>query len=134
MSVFASPRFVRNVLLADAASGLASGALQLAFTGALASALQLPAALLYESGLFLVAYGAALAVLALRRAIPRALVGLVMVGNVGWAVGCVALLATGALAPTALGAAWVLAQAACVAVFAELQFMALRRASTQAWA
>ena len=43
MSIFASPRFLRNVLLADSASCLAPGALQLAFTQFPARDLSLPA-------------------------------------------------------------------------------------------
>jgi hypothetical protein len=46
MSVFSSPRFLRNVMLADAASCLATGALQAAFAAPLAQLLHLSAPLL----------------------------------------------------------------------------------------
>jgi len=58
MSVFASPRFLPNVMWADAASCAATGALQVAFTGALAALTGLPAPLLAGTGVFLLAYAA----------------------------------------------------------------------------
>lgn len=133
MSIFASPRFLRNVMLADAASCLATGALQLAFTATLAELLHLPAPLLLETGLFLVAYAALAAFVGTRDPVPRGWVRLFAIGNFAWALGCVLLLAAG-LAPTAFGVAWVLAQLACVAVLAELQWMGVRRAPVAGWA
>ena len=134
MSVFASPRFLRNVLLADAASCLASGAAQLGFTAALARLLNLPSTLLLGTGVFLVVYGAAVAFIATRNPVPRPVVWLLVFGNLGWAVACIALLASSLVTPTGLGMAWVLAQAACVAVLAELQWTGLRRAPVVGWA
>ena len=127
MSVFASPRFLPNVMWADAASCAATGALQVAFTDALARLTGLPAPLLMGTGVFLLAYAVAAAFMATRRTPPRTLIGLVVVGNFGWAVACVALLMSGMFAVTALGMAWVLAQALCVVVLAELQWTGLRR-------
>jgi hypothetical protein len=127
MSVFASPRFLPNVMWADAASCAATGALQVAFTGALARLTGLPAPLLMGTGVFLLAYAAAAAFMASRRTPPRTLIGLVVVGNFGWAVACIALLMSGIFAISALGMAWVLAQALCVLVLAELQWTGLRR-------
>jgi hypothetical protein len=134
MSITSSPNALRNVLLADALSCLATGALQLAFTDALASLLRLPSPLLVATGWFLLAYGAAVAFIATRSPVPRGFVWLFMVGNAGWAVGCVGLLVSGLVAPTALGVAWVAAQAVTVAVLAELQWMGLRRRAIAAWA
>ena len=125
MSIFASPRFLRHVLVADAASCLGSGALQLAFTTSLAGLLRLPAPLVVGTGLFLVAYGALVGLVATRDPVPRALVALFAIGNIGWAAACIALLAGGWLSPSGLGQAWVLAQAACVAVLAGLQGLSL---------
>lgn len=127
MSVFASPRFLPNVMWADAASCAATGALQLAFTDALARLTGLPALLLMGTGVFLLAYAAAAAFMASRSTPPRTLIGLVVVGNFGWAVACVALLVSGMFPVTAVGVAWVLAQAVCVIVLAELQWTGLRR-------
>jgi hypothetical protein len=127
MSVFASPRFLSNVMWADAASCAASGVLQVVFTGALARLTGLPAPLLMATGVFLLAYAVAAALMAGRLAPPRTLIGLVVAGNFGWAVACVALLVSGIFAVTALGMAWVIAQALCVVVLAELQWTGLRR-------
>lgn len=134
MSILASPRFLRNVLFADAASCLGTGVLQLAFTDALARLLNLPAPLLTGTGVFLLVYAAAVALVATREPLPRPVVWLLVAGNLGWALGCIALLASGMLAPTGLGMAWVLAQAATVAVLAELQWMGLRRTPVVGWA
>ena len=65
MSFASSPNYLRNVLLADALSCLATGALQLLFTDALVSLLRLPAPLLAGTGWFLLAYGAAVALVAM---------------------------------------------------------------------
>lgn len=132
MSVFASPRFLPNVMWADAASCAATGALQVAFTGALARLTGLPAALLMGTGVFLLAYAAAAAFMASRSTPPRTLIGLVVVGNFGWAVACAVLLVGGAFPVTALGTAWVIAQAVTVVVLAELQWTGLRRTRTRA--
>jgi hypothetical protein len=125
MTMFASPRYLRVVLWADAASCLASGALQLAALDALPRLLGLPQALLVDTGIFLVAYGLLAAWTATREAPPRGLVALFALGNLAWAVGCGAVIAL--LQPTALGIAWVAAQAATVVVLADLQWMGLRR-------
>ncbi len=127
MSLFASPRFLSRVMWADAASCAATGALQLGATGALAGLTGLPAPLLVATGAFLLAYAAAAGWMAVRAVPPRRLIGLVIAGNLGWAAGCVALLAIGGAAITPPGWAWVLAQAVTVVVLARLQWVGLRR-------
>jgi hypothetical protein len=134
MSIFASPRFLRNVLLADAVSCVATGALQVLFTERLAGLLNLPMSLLSGTGWFLLAYAATVGTIAMRDPLPRAFVGLLVAGNLGWAVGCGALLASGWVTPSALGVAWIAAQAATVAVLAELQWTGLRRTRPASWA
>ncbi|CAN7304617.1 hypothetical protein LJR130_001512 [Variovorax sp. LjRoot130] len=126
MSVFASSRFLPRVMWTDAASCAATGLLQVAFTGVLARLTGLPAPLLLGTGVFLLAYAAAAAWMASRGVPPRRLIGLVVVGNFGWAAACVALLAIGGAAIAPLGWAWVIAQALTVVVLAELQWMGLR--------
>lgn len=132
MSVLSSPNFLRNVLFADAASCVGCGALQLAAPDALAGLLGLPAALLVGTGLFLLVYAAAVAFLGSRRPVPQGPLKLVVAGNLGWAAACVALLASGAVAATALGVAYVLIQAFTVVVMAELQWFGLRSRSRAA--
>lgn len=126
MSVFASSRFLPRVMWADAASCAATGVLQLAFTGPLARLTGLPAPLLLGTGVFLLVYAAAAGWMASRAVPPRRLIGLVVLGNFGWAAACVALLAITGAAIAPLGWAWVIAQAVTVVVLAELQWMGLR--------
>ena len=97
MSMFASPRFLPRVMWADAASCAASGALQLVAGQPLADVTGLPLALLQSTGWFLLGYALLAAWMAARSPVPRRLIGLVVVGNFGWAAGCVALLAFGGL-------------------------------------
>ena len=127
MSLSGSPNFLRRVLWADSASCLASGALQLLAIEALVDWLQLPRALLLETGVFLVAYGLLVGWIATRSVLPRRLVLAIAGGNLGWAAACMLLLVAGPwVQPSALGVAWVLAQAATVLVLARLQWLGLR--------
>jgi len=125
MSMFASPRFLRGVLWADAASCLATGALQLAALDALPHLFGLPQVLLLDAGVFLVAYALMAAWAASRPVPPRRWVALFAAGNLAWAIGCG--LAVALLQPTTLGVAWIAMQAAAVLVLADLQWMGLRR-------
>jgi len=125
MSMFASPRFLRGVLWADAASCLATGALQLAALDALPRLFGLPQLLLLDTGVFLVAYGLLAAWTAARPVPPRGWVALFAAGNVAWAIGCG--FAVALLQPTGLGIAWIAVQAAAVLVLADLQWMGLLR-------
>ena len=86
MSIFASPRFLRLVMWADAASCAATGTLQLALQRPLADLTGLPPFLLAATGLFLLAYASAAAWMARRQPLPRTLIGLVALGNLGWAL------------------------------------------------
>ncbi len=122
---------LRRALLADAIfSGLS--ALLLSFAaGLLASLLNLPEALLRETGLFLIAYAALVGWLGTRQAMPKVLVGIVVAGNAAWAVASIALLFSGAVTPNLLGEVFVALQAIVVGTFAELQFLGLRRSGQQ---
>lgn len=134
-SVLRSPAFLRRVLWADALSGAATGALQLAVPGLLAHWLGLPEALLLGSGAAIFAFVLLAGFLAKQDVPPRPLLALLVVGNWAWVAGCVALAFAGVLAPSALGVAYLLMQAGVVAVLAELQWMGLRqrRAAEAAW-
>ena len=118
---------MRRALLADA---VFSGVAALGFTfgaGAFAALFNLPEALLREAGLFLIAYAAFVGWLGTRQAMIKPLVLLVIVGNAAWTLGSIALLFSGAVAPNALGMAMVVAQAIATGVFAELQYIGLRK-------
>ena len=120
---------LRRALFADAIfSGLS--ALLLSFgAGLLASLLNLPETLLRETGLFLIAYAALVGWLGTRQAMPKVLVGIVVAGNAAWAVASIALLFSGAVTPNLLGEVFVALQAIVVGIFAELQFVGLRRSA-----
>ncbi|HEY0822609.1 MAG TPA: hypothetical protein VGD76_02390 [Ramlibacter sp.] len=131
MNLTSSPRFLSTVLWVDAASCLATGALQLAAPATLSAWFGLPASLLTTTGWMLLAV-AAFAALAARSPRPP-LVWVMVLGNAAWLVGCVELLLTGA-AGTALGVAWVVLQALVVGVLGELEWLGLKRAPAAAMA
>lgn len=124
--------FLRRVLLADAAASAVTGALMAFGAGQLGGLLGLPGDLLRYAGLALLPFAALVASIATREALPRALVWAVIVANALWVVDSLALLASGWVMPTALGTAFVIAQAAAVAVLAELEYLGLRRAALAA--
>lgn len=127
MSLFSSPQFLRNVVRADAASGLASALLHLALAGTLAPLLGLPQALVVGSGLALLGYVALSAYVATRDPMPRPLVWALIIGNFAWVLGCVYVLCSAAFTPSLLGQVYVGVQALAVAVLAELEWTGLRR-------
>jgi hypothetical protein len=119
--------FLRRALLADA---IFSGVAALGFTfgaSAFAALFNLPDALLRETGLFLIAYTALVGWLASRTTLAKPLVLLVVIGNAAWTVGSIALLFSGAVSPNLAGELMVVAQAIATGVFAELQFLGLRK-------
>jgi hypothetical protein len=119
--------FLRRALLADAIFSGVSAVLLTLGASPLASLLNLPEALLRETGLFLVAYAALVSWLGTRPSIPKPPVWIVIAGNAAWAVASIALLFSGWVTPNLLGEVAVAMQAIAVGVFAELQFVGLRR-------
>ena len=116
-----------RAVLADAVFSGASALLLTFGAGALTPLLSLPEVLLRETGLFLVAYSALVGWLGTRQVMPKALVWTVIAGNAAWTAASIALLFSGAVTPNLLGAAAVAMQAIAVGVFAELQYVGLRR-------
>jgi hypothetical protein len=127
--------FLRRAIQADAIfSGLS--ALPLSFGAeALAPLLNLPEALLRETGLFLIAYAAFVGWLGTRTTMPKILVAIVIAGNAVWTLASIVLLFSGEVAPNLLGEAAIAMQAIVVGVLAELQFIGLRRSggAVAAW-
>jgi hypothetical protein len=122
--------FLRRALLADAVfSGVAALALTFG-AGAFAKLLNLPYALLLESGLFLIAYAAFVGWLGSRSSVLKALVWIVIIGNAAWTLASSALLVSGAVSPNLLGQMFVVAQAIATGVFAELQYVGLRKSGS----
>ena len=118
--------FLRYALLADAVASGATGLMMIAGAGLLEGLLGLPTALMREAGLVLVPYVAFVAWAGTREAISRPAVQAIIAMNVLWVVGSAVVL-FGFVTPTILGYAFVIAQAVVVGVFAELQFIGLRR-------
>ena len=119
--------FLRRALAADAIFSGAGAAIFTLGAGELAPLFDLPEALLRETGLFLIVYAAFVGWLAMRQAFPRILAGIVVIGNAAWTLASIALLFSGAVTPNLLGEAAVVAQAIATGIFAELQFIGLRR-------
>ena len=119
--------FLRRAIQADAIFSGVSALLLTFGAGDLAPFLNLPEALLRETGLFLIAYAALVGWLGARSQMPKALVGIVIAGNAAWTAASIALLFSGAVNPNLLGEAFVAIQAIAVGAFAELQYIGLRR-------
>ncbi len=122
-------RLLRLALAGDAAASGAMGLLTLAGGAALAGVLGLPAGLLQGAGAFLLPYAALVGWMARREALPAWLGWLVVGGNAVWAADSLLLLASGWVAPTGLGIAFVVAQALAVAGFAAAQYAGLSRSA-----
>jgi hypothetical protein len=116
---------LRLALRLDAVVSGLNGAAYLLAAAPLADLLGLDAGVLRVLGVFLLAYGAAVWLVADRPAPPA--VRTVVAGNALWAAGSLAAVATGLGSPTTLGAVWLVLQALVVAAFAALQATGLRR-------
>ncbi|MDQ3806299.1 MAG: hypothetical protein M3416_21030 [Acidobacteriota bacterium] len=124
--------FLRRVLLADAATSGASGLLMTLGSGPLGDLLGVPPPLLRYAGLSLLPFAALVAYLATRERLPRPAVWAVIALNALWAADSILLLVGGWVGPTALGYAFIVAQALVVAAFAEAQYIGLRKSHAAA--
>lgn len=125
---------LRQSLVADALISGATGLLMLLGAGVLDDLLAIPAALMRGAGLSLLPFAAALLHLARREQLPPPAIGAVIAINVAWVAASLLLLVSGWIAPNGLGIAFVVAQAVAVAVFAEVQYLGLRRSRAAALA
>jgi len=133
MSIFESPRFLRNVLVVDAASGAASSLLHLLGAGALTGLLGIPHGVLVMSGIVLLAFVAAVSYAAACDPIPRALVSMLIAANWAWVGASAVVFFMDAGAMTPLGQAYMIVQALAVAALAELEWLGLRRIPRVGW-
>lgn len=129
-SILRSPSLLKYALLGDAFASGAMGLLLVAVAAPLAGVLGLPESLLRIAGASLLPFAAIVAWIGTRAEPPRAAVWAVVAYNALWAVESFALLLFGWYAPSALGIAFVVAQAVVVAAFAEMQVFGLRAART----
>ena len=97
--------------------------------GLLEGLLGLPVVLMREAGLILVPFVAFVAWWAgtTRASVSRGAVAAIIAVNVLWVVASICLLIGNWVAPTMLGYAFVIAQAAAVGLFGELQYIGLKR-------
>ena len=130
MSTMTIPAFssrLPRILMFDAATCVVMGVALLAASEPLGRLLALPASLLFYAGFALLPIAAFVAWVAMRRPVFPAGTWLVIVGNVAWVIASVAVLTLPIIAPNLLGAVFVLAQAAAVAVLAAMEWSALGR-------
>ncbi len=132
MTTIHSSPLLRQALLADAATSAAFGLLMLIAAGPMSHLLGLPEMLLRISGFVLLPYAALVGYLGLREQANRMMVWAVVVGNGLWAADSLLLLASGWVSPTSAGYAFVIAQALAVLMYAEFQYVGLRRSTAAA--
>jgi hypothetical protein len=124
--------FLRNVLMLDALVSGAAALLMMAGGPLLAPWLELPSSLLFWAGLALVPWVVMLVAVARRSEASRMVMIDIIAINAVWVVASFGVLISGAVSPNLFGIAFVAAQALAVALFAELQFVGLRRAAAAA--
>jgi hypothetical protein len=124
--------FLRNALLLDALVSGGAAILMMAGGALLSPWLELPSDLLFWAGLALVPWVAMLVAVTRRSEVPRLVMIDIIAINALWVVASFGLLVSGAVSPNLFGIAFVAAQALAVALFAELQFIGLRRSSAAA--
>ncbi len=128
MTVAITP-FLRNALLADAFVSGAAAFVMAAGAGVLAPLTGLPAPLMFWAGLALIPFVVLLAVVARRESVSRLVLIDIIAINALWVAASFGILLMGAVSPNLLGHVFVGAQALTVALFAELQFVGLRRSA-----
>jgi hypothetical protein len=121
-------QLLRLALRIDALASGGSAVLALAGGPLLADLLGTPLGLLWPIGVFLMGWAAALWIVASRPMPNSAAVWTIIALNVVWVASSVVLVAAGWFGLTLLGTIFVLLQAAAVALFADLEFVGLRRA------
>jgi hypothetical protein len=120
---------LKRALMADAIITGATGLALFALAGLLAALFGLPDPLLRYAGLSLLPFAGFVGALAMKENISRTAVRIVIAANALWVVDSLLLLVTGWVEPSALGYAFVIAQALIVAAFADLQYSGLKSES-----
>lgn len=128
-STTAPGSLLRRALLADVVVTGGAGLLLALATGPLGDLFDLPTLLLRLAGIGLLPYTAVVFYVASRASIPRRGVWAIVGLNLLWAIDSLLLLVTGWVEPSALGVAFVVAQAPIVAAFAGIQYLGLRRST-----
>ncbi|HEY0628650.1 MAG TPA: hypothetical protein VGD23_04915 [Sphingomicrobium sp.] len=121
-----TPLFLKRVLLMDAASCLAMGALLLIAAGALSGLFGIDRSILLLAGAILIPSGLFMTWTALRAPIAPALVSIIILGNILW-VGESFLLLGQISGVTAIGQAFIVVQALGVAGITALETLGIFR-------
>lgn len=122
--------YLKRVLTIDALMTGATALLLVFAAGVLARLLGVPEPLLRYAGIALVPFVFFVAIIARRPSVPRATVLTIIGLNVAWVAASVWLLLGGRIQPNAFGYAFIIVQAVAVALFAEIQYVGLRRATS----
>ena len=122
--------YLKRALTIDALMTGATALLLVFAAGVLARLLAVPEPLLRYVGIALVPFVVFVAIIARRPAVPRGTVLAIIGLNVAWVAASVWLLLGARIQPNALGYAFIIAQAVAVALFAEVQYVGLRRATS----
>lgn len=117
--------FLRNVLIADAVTGVGAGIALIAGADFTHELLGLPSALLFWAGVALVPFVAMLAYAI--RSNSTAIVPWIIGINFAWVAGSLYVAFGPTFAPSLIGQLFVCAQAAVVFILAELQVIGMRR-------
>jgi len=125
-------RFLRRVLVADAATCLTTGFLMVLGAAFLARLFGMPSELLRFAGISLFPFTAFLIFMTSRQRLSLAVVWTVIVLNALWTADSFLIIATGWITPTPLGYAFVTGQALGVAMFAGLEYVGLRKSAAVA--
>jgi hypothetical protein len=128
MNIHSSP-LLRQALVADATTSAAFGLLMLIGAGPLSGVLGLPEMLLRIAGLVLLPYAGFIGWLGVRETIQKPVAWAVVLGNALWVANSLLLLMSGWVAPTSAGYAFMIAQALVVLMYAEFQYVGLRRSA-----
>jgi len=124
--------YLKKVLVADAAISGAAAVAMMAGSAFLPPLLGLPAELLLWSGVVLIPFVAGLALVIRQSQVTGSVVVAIIAINIAWVIASLIVAFGPAFAATLFGKIFVVAQAATVALFAELQIIGLRRASATA--
>ncbi len=127
-SLLRFPMLLRHALLGDALASGATGLLLVLGAAPLAALFGFPESLLRTAGASLLPFAALVAWTGSSASPPRRAAWAIVALNTLWAGESFGLLWIGGYSPTALGTAFVVAQALVVASFAELQWFGLRAA------
>ncbi len=115
---------LQSILALDAATCVVMSVLLVSASGLISGITLIPASLLFRAGLFLLPIAVFMAVVARASIVPAWAVQMIVLGNVLWVLGSVALPMLGLISPNAFGWLFLLAQAAVIAVFAGLEWSA----------